>query len=542
MSDRMAAAGAAAESSRPVSPPTASVLEARDFTLAVAGRPLLEHAELDVREGELLLLLGPSGAGKSLFLQLLAAVIRPGERELTASGQLLVHGKDLLAETRDSGGRRSRAVGLVFQDHALFDHLSAEDNLAFAFDHAVAVRDPAARDAAVKSLLDEFGLVDLPHVRALSGGQRQRLAVARTLAQDPEVLIYDEPTTGLDPANARRVAERIAKAHRDHRKTSIVVTHDHAALLPYADRVVLLDPRTRSFRELSRDEVAQELIACAAGAPADRARAPRPRRLLRALLLAAGDASLEIAAGIVHLVPRFPSARWGLRAFLHQLRLVAGPAALVYTALAGVILGTVATYFTFRYLPMKHYTEPLLIDEVLSGLGFLLFRVLGPALATILIAARAGAAVTADLGNRALSRQLDAVRSLGVEPARYYRTAVGYAFLVGTPLLCLLTFVIAAFVSEIVFALTHHPEQSAFFWHQHFYRLFVDAESGEVTGLWWTLAKVEVAGFGIAAIAYSMGVAEKRSGAAVSAAITRTILYATLYVLAVHAVFALLEF
>lgn len=523
--------------------PSATLLVADRFSLRVADRDLLLDTSFTVSEGELLLLVGPSGAGKTLLLQLLASVLRPGENDLAASGTLTLHGVDLLAP-RIPGRAR---VGLVFQDHALFDDLTAPENLEFALDHAAAAAgagrlDPAARKARVTALLEEFGLADVPHVRAMSGGQKQRLALARTLAQDPELIIYDEPTTGLDPRNARRVAERIRDTHRLHGKTSIVVTHDHAALTAFADRVLLIDPAARAIREVKKDEVERELLAVAPAARPAVVAPRRPESRIVAFLEGTGDVFLASLRALRALVPRWPVARWGLRAFVHQLKLVAGPSALLYMATAGVILGVVTTHFTFRYLPMKHYTEPLLIDEILSGLGFLLFRVLAPALATILIAARAGAAVTADLGNRTYSRQLDALRSLGVDPARYHFTAVNLAFLIGTPLLCALVFSIAAVVSEIVFVVQHHPAQSSFFWSIHFFRNFVDPATGDIDGLGWTFAKVLVAGFGIGAIAYQHGVSPKRSGAEVSHAITRTILAATLYVLLVHTLFAFFEF
>jgi ABC-type multidrug transport system ATPase subunit/ABC-type transporter Mla maintaining outer membrane lipid asymmetry permease subunit MlaE len=520
----------------------APLLVAESFSLSVAGRELLVDTSFSVREGELLLLVGPSGAGKSLLIQVLASVLRPGENELAASGTLTLHGVDLLGP-REGGRAR---VGLVFQDHALFDDLTAAENLEFALDHSPTEQDSHktssdARRARVAALLDEFGIAGMPHVRAMSGGQKQRLALARTLAQDPELILYDEPTTGLDPRNARRVADRIRDTHRQHGKTSIVITHDHSALAAVADRILLLDPVQKLIREVGRESIDRELLELTPPKATAPDQPSGPSRIA-AFFSSTGEVFVAACRAMGSLVPRWPVARWGLRAARHQLHLVAGPSALLYMATAGVILGLVATHFTFRYLPMKHYTEPLLIDEILSGLGFLLFRVLAPALATILIAARAGAAVTADLGNRTYSRQLDALRSLGIDPARYHFTAVSFAFVIGTPLLCALVFVIATIVSAFVFVLQHHPNQSSFFWSVHFFRNFVDPATGVIYGLGWTIAKVLVAGFGIGAIAYHHGVSPKRSGAEVSFAITRTILIATLYVLLVHTLFAFVEF
>lgn len=514
------------------------LLVARDFTLGVANRTLLENARFEIPRGELTLLVGPSGAGKSLLLQLLSSVLRPGEADLFASGTLRLAGHDMLAARGDQAPR----VGLVFQDHALFDDLSPSENLEFALDHSARELTPEERRKKAATLLEEFGLSGTPHIRALSGGQRQRLAVARTLAQDPELVIFDEPTTGLDPANSKRVAARIASTHREHGKTSIIVTHDYPALAPIVDRVLLLDPTRLEIREIGKDEIEKCLLECD---PQNRARVESPtseERWLWRFLRATGEVFSAALHSLMYVVPRWQRPRWGLRALVHQLSLVTFPSALVYMAIAGVILGVVTTYFTFRYLPMKHYTEPLLIDEILAGLGFLLFRVLGPSLATILIAARAGAAVTADLGNRTYSRQFDALRSMGIDPARYHATAVQWAFLIGTPILCALTFLVATITSEFVFVLDHHPEQSAFFWEVHYFRRFMDPGTGAIDGLWWTFFKVETAGFGVGAISYAQGVRPKRAGSDVSTAITRAILWSTLYVLLVHTLFAFFEF
>ena len=104
---------------------------------------------------------------------------------------------------------------------------------------------------------------------------------------------------------------------------------------------------------------------------------------------------------------------------------------MIYVSIAGLVMGFVATYFTFRFLPYRPITEPLVLENVLDALGFSLYRILVPVLTTILVAARCGAAVTSDVGGKVHGQQIDALRTLGIKPARYLLTPILYAFLVG---------------------------------------------------------------------------------------------------------------
>src|SRR5262245_20196999 len=163
------------------------VLELGDLTVRVAGKTIVERACLEVAAGEIVLMIGPSGAGKSILLQLIAGVIDQSSRDVDVTGRIAIGG----VEVSRARGR----TGLVFQDHALFDDLSARDNLVFAMAHRQANHEPPGSRRA-DELLAHFGLDQATPVRVMSGGQKQRLAIARTLAHDPEIMIYDEPTTG----------------------------------------------------------------------------------------------------------------------------------------------------------------------------------------------------------------------------------------------------------------------------------------------------------------------------------------------------------
>ena len=160
---------------------------------------------------------------------------------------------------------------------------------------------------------------------------------------------------------------------------------------------------------------------------------------------------------------------WGFRFFLHYLRSVASPSAWLYIAIAGAIIGFVSTYFTFRFLPNANYTKPLLIEDLLRSMGFALYRILVPILVTILIAARCGAAVASDVGGKRYGRQMDALRTLGVEPRRYLLTGILYAFLLGTPWLLAIGYAASALTSLVVFTATH-PDRGPWFWQLYFHR------------------------------------------------------------------------
>ena len=184
----------------------------------------------------------------------------------------------------------------------------------------------------------------------------------------------------------------------------------------------------------------------------------------------------------------FPRLRWGGRFFAHYLRLVGGVSAWIYLILAGLIIGFTATYFTFKFLPFRLYTQPLLIDELLASIGFALYRFLVPVLATILIAARCGAAVAADVGVKQYGGQVDALRTLGVKPKAYLLVPIVLAFIVATPMLEWLAYSSARLISLATFHATH-PAIGPYFWEQHFYRNLDDCRPQLAAGVGLGAAK-----------------------------------------------------
>ena len=192
----------------------------------------LRDANLRVERGEFVALVGPSGCGKSTLLHLVAALERPSK------GTILVDGKDLAAR-RDRNRYRRLDVGLVFQLHNLIPRLNARENVELAMFGTQ--RSRQARRERAESLLASLGLAGLAgrEPPRLSGGERQRVAIARAVANNPRILLADEPTGSLDAAGADVVLAILEQQRRDNGTTVLMVTHD-LAVAGRADRTVQL--------------------------------------------------------------------------------------------------------------------------------------------------------------------------------------------------------------------------------------------------------------------------------------------------------------
>jgi len=224
---------------------SAPVLEVRGFSKRYAGRLVLEGIDLAVARGETLGLIGKSGCGKSTLLRHIAKLedARTGE----VSGEILLEGRDILkASERDLEAQRFRGkkVGMVFQHAALFDFATVERNIAWPLMEVEGVSAAAARERTRECL----SLVDLPSddrflardPSGLSGGERKRVSLARTLALRPEVVLYDEPTTGLDPPTTQEIVKLVNRLRTTLGVTAILTSHDMAATSAVADRIAMI--------------------------------------------------------------------------------------------------------------------------------------------------------------------------------------------------------------------------------------------------------------------------------------------------------------
>jgi len=210
-----------------------------DLQLRVAeGNRRFDLAVRFATEAPFAALYGPSGAGKSLTLQAIAGLLRPDRGHVRLDGRTLydsVAGIDLAPP--------ARRIGYLFQDYALFPHLSVFDNVAFGLTSALRPRLPAAGRARVEDLLAGFGLADMAasRPRHLSGGQRQRVALARALACEPQVLLLDEPFAALNPMLRRDLRRELAEVRRRWGIPALMITHDVEDVLELAEVAFVFD-------------------------------------------------------------------------------------------------------------------------------------------------------------------------------------------------------------------------------------------------------------------------------------------------------------
>jgi ABC-type polar amino acid transport system ATPase subunit len=211
-----------------------TLLEAQRITRTYHDKPVVEEVSLSVRKGESVVLMGPSGAGKSTVLRCLAGL------EPLQGGRVLFRG-EVLVETGQKPQTVAGEIGMVFQQFNLFPHLTASQNVALAPRRVRKQSESQARGNA-QQLLAKVGLSERMHhyPSELSGGQQQRVAIARALAMSPKVMLFDEPTSSLDPEYTREVLD-VMKRLAAEGMTTVVVSHELGFARKSADRVIFMD-------------------------------------------------------------------------------------------------------------------------------------------------------------------------------------------------------------------------------------------------------------------------------------------------------------
>jgi phospholipid/cholesterol/gamma-HCH transport system ATP-binding protein len=213
------------------------MIEFRDVDYSIDGRPILTGVSLYVNPGETRVILGPSGSGKSTTLRLLIGLVRPDR------GQIFIDGEDVTRISEERLRQIRRRIGMVFQQGALFDSMTVGENVGYALLEENLDEDEV--DARVREVLRRVGLDEdlidrMPD--EMSGGMQRRVAIARALAsRDPKILLYDEPTTGLDPQSSERITDLIVQLRDTLGKTSILVTHDIADAFKVGNVITVLN-------------------------------------------------------------------------------------------------------------------------------------------------------------------------------------------------------------------------------------------------------------------------------------------------------------
>ena len=223
------------------SSPSTPVLELRHISQSFGSQGVLRDVTIEVRRGETLVLIGESGCGKSVTTKLLAGLLVPTQ------GEVLWDGRPVKGRSSRELHRDRLKFGYLFQGAALFDSMDVYENVAFGLRQNTDLREPQIREI-VHERLREVGLaanVADKRPSDLSGGMKKRVGLARSLAMSPDVMFFDEPTTGLDPVMSDVINELILQTQARRNVTSVVVTHDMQTVRRVADRVVMLYPLAR---------------------------------------------------------------------------------------------------------------------------------------------------------------------------------------------------------------------------------------------------------------------------------------------------------
>jgi phospholipid/cholesterol/gamma-HCH transport system ATP-binding protein len=211
------------------------IIELREIYKTFNGLTVHKGINLAVKEGEILSLIGSSGSGKTILLKEIIGLLRPDR------GKVFVMGRDVATLREKELLEVRRNVGMVFQGSALFDSLTVLENVAYPLKEHIRLSKSEIKER-VRERLAMVGLYGIEHKMPgeLSGGMKKRVALARAIATDPRIILYDEPNTGVDPINARKINELIIDLRERLGVTSMVVTHDLQSVRMVTDRIAML--------------------------------------------------------------------------------------------------------------------------------------------------------------------------------------------------------------------------------------------------------------------------------------------------------------
>ncbi|HMG89363.1 MAG TPA: ATP-binding cassette domain-containing protein [Chryseolinea sp.] len=213
-----------------------SVVRIRNLYKSFGDRKVLSGVDLDLKEGENLVILGKSGTGKSVLIKCVVGLLKPD------SGEINVLGYDVPSLSLKELNKLRLEVGFSFQGSALYDSMSVRENLEFPLKRNLGIYERSKLNKLVKKSLEDVGLESAINMlpAELSGGMKKRVGIARTLILNPKIMLYDEPTAGLDPETAAEINELILSVREKYHTASIIITHDLSCARQVSDRIVAL--------------------------------------------------------------------------------------------------------------------------------------------------------------------------------------------------------------------------------------------------------------------------------------------------------------
>lgn len=212
------------------------VIEIQDLVKSFGDQKVLKGISLQLLQGENLVVLGKSGSGKSVLIKCIIGLLQPD------SGSIRAFGKEIKDLSEKELNEIRQKIGFLFQSGALYDSMTVQQNLAFPLKRILKGLSTKETDDKIKEVLENVGLSDALYKMPsqLSGGMRKRISLARTIVVNPSIMLYDEPTTGLDPITSDEISELINSVREKYKTSSIIITHDIKCARKTANRVIMI--------------------------------------------------------------------------------------------------------------------------------------------------------------------------------------------------------------------------------------------------------------------------------------------------------------
>ena len=236
-----------------------TVIEINNLRKSFGKQEVLKDLSLKLFDNENLVVLGKSGTGKSVLIKCIVSLLSSDD------GTINVLGKDVLTLSKKELSRMREKIGFLFQSGALYDSMTVKQNMEFPLKRIKKNLTQKERDEKIEEVLENVGLADALHKMPsqLSGGMRKRISLARTIVVDPIIMLYDEPTTGLDPVTSDEISSLIMDVQKKYKTASIIITHDIKCAVRTADRIIMLaegevymEGKTEDFEKSSDPQIA----------------------------------------------------------------------------------------------------------------------------------------------------------------------------------------------------------------------------------------------------------------------------------------------
>ncbi|HDR68325.1 MAG TPA: ATP-binding cassette domain-containing protein, partial [Bacteroidaceae bacterium] len=491
------------------------------------GKKVLNDINLSINQGESVVIIGHSGSGKSTLLNHIIGFVKPDE------GYVCIDGCHWFKMKHSEKLKLRNKFGVVFQDSALFDSMSIFENIALPL-----ALQPGRRVSGkniIKKTRKLIADVDLSvsdskrYPSELSGGMKKRVSIARALIKDPKIILYDEPTEGLDGTTAQYISRLIRTVHQRNQDTiSITITHDYLCAAYIADRVFYLNKYTGKLEEILTKSAIEEIRKNAQ----ENDSCPEILKQLKDYLDSVPKEELihaihDRSLGRTHVLKRhviqfivampemlslffrmgFPLRIRDLMNRIYQLGVLSIP--MIFFA---------GLFFGMLILVQLHVSvgdlKELLPSSIPQTSGVVLFKIMSPIFVGILLAGRVGSGISSEIGTKKLLKQIDALQVSAISPEQFLLSPIVWALFISLPVM-IIFFTFSGFMGGMVMWLSWGESKYLFF-----HEFFSGISRQDVI---FTFFRSSIIGIIIGLVGYHQGCLEKKSSDQIAYSTTRTV-------------------